>query len=161
MSARNLRLLQRDEKIESRDEKELSRRVTLLVRWYTAHTLTLKLRKTWKHSCTHILIQTQAYLHAAKFAHMHTLIHIHYYASFRSHIHMMAAGWPFAPMTHTIQCTSCDIMWTELEEEQMNQFEAKKNTEILNLWFERKSNRCFLRTQGCIIADIDWSSSCV
>lgn len=92
MSACNLRLLQREEKIESRDEKELCRCVNLLVRWYTAHTLTLKLRgdlNALLHTNPDANTGVFAFSHVA---HMHSPIHIHYDASFHSHIHMVAAG---------------------------------------------------------------------
>lgn len=62
--------------------------------------------EAWKRPERTLSHTSQMYLHSSMFAHIHGPIHIHYAASFRSHIHTAAAGWPFAPTTHTIQCTS-------------------------------------------------------
>lgn len=87
------------------------------------------------------------YLHAA----MSVLIHIHHEASFHSQIHTAAAGWPFA-LWHTLSSvrhmTSCGgrgggYNW--------------KGRKTMRFRFEQS----FRRSRGCIIADIDWSSSFV
>ncbi len=145
MSACNLRLLQREEKIESRDEKELCRRVTLLVRWYTAHTLTLKLRK-----------DLNALLHTHPDANTGVLAFSHVHAHAQSDTYSLRR---FLPLSHphgSSWMTFCShdtyypayITWDPVEEGQMNTIRRKEKQLNSDSVIWTKPKRGFLTIRG-------------